>query len=286
MNLSRIALIVSVGSLAALASPCRAQSVITEWTFDNLATGSNQAPAPSVDTTGTATAVSLGMSSTGLNSTAGATGPDTSNIYTLQGTDASAGNTSSTNSTWRIVGTNGWNSAAAIGTQGAQFDVSTAGESNISLSFDISMSVQAEANLQVQYTTDGVTWNNAALSYGGLGASILTNSSVSTLVNGTYFHGSPSSVDAWFNGITANFSGISAVNNDPNFAVRIVNASTGASDVNLKTNTAINNTSGNWRLDDVTFTGTAIPEPSSWALLVGCAALAAAAVRRRPAVSA
>jgi hypothetical protein len=86
----------------------------------------------------------------------------------------------------------------------------------------------------------------------------------------------------WYDGITADLSGISAVNNDPNFAVQIVNASTGVDDIN-QAGTAYNNSSGNWRLDNVVISGTlvAVPEPTTLALagLGGLAALVA--VRRR-----
>jgi hypothetical protein len=42
----------------------------------------------------------------------------------------------------------------------------------------------------------------------------------------------------------------------------------------------INNTSGNWRFDDVTISGVAsVPEPSSWAL-AGIVAVAFAGLRR------
>jgi hypothetical protein len=276
----------AIGSIIVLASPLlRAQSTIAAWNFDNLANGlTTSSPAPS---TGLGTSSSVGMTSTGVLNypTPNATGPDTSNIDNVQGTDTD--NSSTNNNVWRIVGTNGWNSGTAIGTQGAQFNTSTAGETNISVSFDIEITVQGEANLQVEYTTNGTLWQNAALTFTGAGATILTNSSNSNIVNGSYFHGAPTVNDTWFNGITANLTGITAVNADPNFGIRIVNAATGAADVNLKTNGALNNTSGNWRLDDVTISGTAaIPEPSTWALVIGVLALGFAAIRRRTAVRA
>ena len=45
-----------------------------------------------------------------------------------------------------------------------------------------------------------------------------------------------------------------------------------------------NNSSGNWRFSDITFTGTAVPEPSTM-LLGGAAAIFIAGVRRRRAKS-
>jgi hypothetical protein len=57
------------------------------------------------------------------------------------------------------------------------------------------------------------------------------------------------------------------VNNNLKFGIRIVNASTGADDVNIG-GTAYNNNSGNWRYDNVLISGTieSVPEPSALAL--------------------
>jgi hypothetical protein len=266
------------GCVLAFASTQADAQVITQWTFDNLTAGTtNTSPAPS---TGSGTASSLGM--------ALVSGPDASNIYALAGTDTN--NTSSSNNTWRVVGTNGWNSTTAIGTQGARFDASTVGFSNIQLSFDISISSQGEANLEVLYSTNGGTnWANAStLSYTGTPVSpatgtILTNSSNANIVNGTYFHGEANNGnDVWYNGITVNLSGVAAANNDPNLEFEIVNASTGAADVGEKSNTALNNTSGNWRFDDVTVQS--VPEPSAWVLGV-VVAVAFVGLRRRGATT-
>jgi hypothetical protein len=190
------------------------------------------------------------------------------------GTDTNTGfvNTSASNQEWRIRGTNGWNSAAPIGTQGAQFLTSTAGYTGITVKFDIDISTQGEANVQLQYTTDGITWTNAPLTYGGgNGGTVLTNSSNPNIVTGSYLNttlASPSSNSNWYNEVTANLTSISGVNNDANFGIRIVNAATGASDVALKTSQGqINNTSGNWRFDDVTvLAAQSVPEPSTWTL--------------------
>jgi hypothetical protein len=248
--------LIAVGCLSFLAfTQANAQIVITEWKFDNLSAATNLTPAPS---TGSGTATSMGM--------ALFTGPDISDVTVAQGTDSD--NSGASNQAWRVRGSNGWNSGAAIGTQGAQFNADTTGFTGINLTFDVQITAQGEANLQVEYTTDGSTWQNAGLTYAGAGGSILTNSSNSNIVTGSYFHGNATVNDTWFNGITANLSGVSAANNDANFGIRIVNAATGSSDVNLKTNGALNNTSGNWRFDDVTISGAAaVPEPGTCALM-------------------
>ncbi len=157
---------------------------------------------------------------------------------------------------WRIRGTNGWNSGAAIGSQGAQFLTSTHGFSAISLQFDAYSTTAGEGKLQVEYTIDGSTWLNASnLSLGSASSSntaIATNSSSPNTVTGSYFVFT--GAQAWHNGLTVDLSGVSGVANDPNFGIRIVNAATGADCVNLA-GAAINNTSGNWRLDEVKILG-------------------------------
>ena len=262
MKTSRLLLCVTFGFLSFLAATrSPAQSTITEWTFDNLTAGSNTAPAPS---TGSGSAASMGMAA---YLSAGATPPaaDDSNIYNLQGTDLD--NSGAGNLTWRIVGNNGWNSAAAIGTQGAQFNVSTMGYAGITVSFDVDISKRGEADLQLEYTTNGSTWINAALTFSGTGGSILTNSSNANIVTGSYLNATFGN-DDWYNQVTANLTGVTSANNDANFGIRIVNAATGSANVD-QTGTALNNTSGNWRLDDVQVQGTSqsAPEPSTWAML-------------------
>jgi hypothetical protein len=199
-----------------------------------------------------------------------------------------AGNSGGGLQDWRVRGQpgtapgNGWNSAAPIGTQGAEFAASTVGYTGIELTFDLSTTKQAEGNLEVLYTTDGSTWLNATLSYaGGNTATVLNNTTSANTVTGSYL-AMRNSAGGWYDAITANLSGITAANNDPNFAVEIVNASTGADNVN-QAGTALNNSSGNWRYDNVDISGTVIaaPEPTTLALagLGGLAALVA--VRRR-----
>ena len=153
---------------------------------------------------------------------------------------------------------------------------------------------QGEANLQLQYTTNGTTWTNAAINIGanagqGLAALTNTNAADTNTVQGSYIsdnvltNGAKAGQD-WFQGLSATISDPSAAN-DASFAFRLVNASTGADDVSTQ-GTALNNTSGNWRFDNVEITGTAIaavPEPSSSAMfLLGLLGLIGfTAVRRK-----
>ncbi len=285
---TRALILILAGSV--LSGAARAAStVITGWNFQNTSatttatfvTGSTLAaglPVPSnvspdLGAVLTGTAYSLGMNNS--YTTSGVTGAiDGSNVF--DDTDLGTSDPSSPNYAWKIVGVggstpatkgNGWSSQAPIGTQGAEFLVNTSGYAGISLQFDWEATTQGEANLQVQYTLNGgTTWTNiAATSVGTVTsntagstpaptATILTNSSSSNTVTGSYIHGSATK-GAYFADIVVNFSAITGANNNPNFGVRLVNASTGA-DCVAQAGTALNNTSGNWRFDYVLVSGT------------------------------
>jgi uncharacterized protein (TIGR03437 family) len=163
---------------------------------------------------------------------------------------------------WRIRGqagtagaANGWSSTAPVGTQGAMFAASTAGYSSVTVSFDWYATTQGEAKLQLQYTTDGTTWQNVPITLNSLDTAlaVLTNSTSANTVMGSYIGITGNAGQNWYPGLTATISDPAAANN-PSFAVRMVNASTGA-DCIAAAGTALNNTSGNWRFDNVTITG-------------------------------
>jgi len=268
--------ICAVGACAAAQA-----TTITQWTFENDAVAVNNNPAPF---TGTGTASSIGMD---IYPTPNV-GVTTDDVVVGKGSDTGANGVADTTNTWRVRGqagangaANGWSSLAPIGTQGAQFAASTAGFSNITVSFDWYATTQGEANLQLEYTTNGTTWQNAALTLGGgasdAGLTALTNSSSANTVNGSYvsdnllLNASKAGQD-WFTDLTATITDPNAAN-DPNFAIRLVNASTGADDISTQ-GTALNNNSGNWRFDNVAISGTPVPLPASaWLMLSGLGAL-------------
>jgi hypothetical protein len=135
------------------------------------------------------------------------------------------------------------------------------------------------------YTTDGSTWHNVALTLGGsdAGLAVLNNTTSANTVMGSYVsdnllvNGAPAGQN-WFTGLTATISDPNAAN-DPNFAIEMVNASTGADNV-ATTGTALNNNSGNWRFDNILISGmAATPEPSTFAL-AGCGLAQFAGLRR------
>jgi uncharacterized protein (TIGR03437 family) len=247
-----------IGSIAALiaASLSVAQAgVITAWTFEDDAIAVNNSPAPSA---GSGTASSLGMATYATPNI----GVTTDDVLLGATGDTGANGNSNLTQIWRIraqAGTagaaNGWSSTAPIGTQGAMFAASTAGYTNITVSFDWYATTQGEANLQLQYTTDGTTWHNVPLSLSGsdAGLAVMNNTTSSNTVKGSYVSITGGAGQNWFTGLTATISDPNAANN-PKFAVQMVNASTGADDISAS-GAALNNSSGNWRFDNVVISG-------------------------------
>lgn len=280
--------ILSVSALfAAALSAAEAQSTITAWSFD--AGGTIPAPYNSpAATTGSGSATALGMNN---NYTfAGGEGPGS---ITWCDVLAAAGASTGANSyAWRVRGpsntsgggvgqSNGWNSQAPIATQGAEFSANTTGYNNISVSVDINATTQAERNLAILYTLDDTvanpTWLLGTITSAGSNGGTIHTGSDSSTVAGNFVELVPTGT-GWNNQITATFAGVSS---DPNFAVEIVNASTGADDVNGAGN-PLNNSSGNWRYDNVIISGTtAVPEPGTLAMGGFGGLMALMAFRRR-----
>ncbi len=276
------------GAAVLAAAGAHAQT-ITAWTFENDPIAINNNPAPS---TGSGTAGSIGMN---LYPTPNI-GVTTDDVLLGKSSDTGANGLANLTQTWRIRGqagangaANGWSSLAPIGTQGAVFSASTAGFSGsaINVSFDWYATTQGEANLELLYTDDGTTWNNVQINIGGnasLGLASLDNTTSANTVMGWYVsdnlltNGSKAGQD-WFQGLTAMISDPNALN-DPNFAIELVNASTGADDVSTQ-GTALNNNSGNWRFDNISIGAVPVPEPGTLALTsIGLGALFMAGRRK------
>ena len=256
-------------------------AVIAAWNFENLAIATNNAPAPS---TGSGAADSIGMN---IYPTPDV-GVTTDDILDGVSGDTGVNAESDTGQIWRVraqgVGTgtaNGWSSLAPIGTQGAQFNTSTAGLGGITVSFDWYATNQGEANLQLEYTTDGVTYKNVAINIGSnLDIAAFVNSKSVNTVAGAYVSITGGVGQNWYQGLTATITDPAAAN-DPNFGIEMVNASTGADDISAK-GTALNNNSGNWRFDNIVISGSALPEPTSLAI-IGVGAFGLLARRRKTA---
>jgi len=240
-------------------SGAQAQSTLTSWTFDNLSTGNNASPQPS---TGFGNASALGMGNS-FNNTNSISNPD---VQSLPGssTDPSGPNS------WRVRGSgaapnggNGWSASAPIGTQGAQFSASTAGYYKIKVSFDVNVTTNGEAKLQVQYTTEGTIWHNATITSVGTLGVIASNSATNNTVRGSYVILTNNGATGWNNQITVDLTGISGVDNNSGFAIRIVNAATGADCVDAS-GAVINNASGNWTFDNVKIQGVSFDTVTEW----------------------
>lgn len=290
------ALPIALGCAAAMAaSQAKAQTSIADWDFD--AGGTIAAPynTPAA-TSGTGSATQLGM--TNPYTFANGEGPGSvANGDVLASAGASTGSGSFG---WRVRGNgnaansgpgvaNGWNSQAPIATQGAEFSVSTTGYNSISVSFDLNATGQAERNLAVLYTLDDTVgspvWLNATLTSPGSLGSLQNNTTSANTIMGNYVQ-LVGTGTGWNNQITATFGAGAA--NDANFAMEIVNASTGADDVNTSGG-ALNNSSGNWRFDNVNVMGlSATPEPGVLAIMgfgFGFAGLFLVRARRQSAKS-
>jgi MYXO-CTERM domain-containing protein len=224
---------------------------ITQWNF-NGTTGMNNAPAPSV---GAGSATPVGM-------TGGANNAD----IVAAGGSVPSSDPGLPNNSWRVRGStsNGWSGATQL-LSGAQFNVSTAGTSDIVVGFDLHATDGSPRHGQFQYTVDGTNFT----SFGAL-----------LDFNATFDGWAPFSFD---------LSAVPGVSNNPQFGFKLVSAFSPVEFTNANgvqpANTAFqrasataqvyNGTAGNWRFDMVTVSS--VPEPSSLAL----GALGIAALRRR-----
>jgi hypothetical protein len=242
-------------------------AIIAQWDFAQVTGGTANSPAPNI---GSGTATALGMTNTykGPSPTCSGAACEYTGSSNKDDITSTTGGTdpSLAAEAWRVRGTTkltggtsgpGWNTQAPEDTQGVQFSVSTLGRSDIVVQFDWYTTAEIVRDLQVQYTTDGSTWENVGPIY-------------IAPAGGGYYPG-----------ITVNFAalGIIAVNNNPHFAVRMVSVYDRSANAPVPyTYTAstlsatgapvqYNDASGNWRFDEVnvlgiTSGGTPIPLPT------------------------
>ncbi|MGD0767903.1 MAG: PEP-CTERM sorting domain-containing protein [Tepidisphaeraceae bacterium] len=271
--------VLAAAALGAFCVRSASATVITQWSFSATVAAPDNSPSPS---TGVGTATTLGMTN---SYNTGNTASD--DVLSTPGTAIP----SFSEYTWRIrgaqspAGDNGWatyqgGAGAPEYSQGLELDSSTAGYQNIQFAFDWYSTTQGIRDLQFQYNTNvsnASGWTN----FGG------------TSPTGTYIATSNDFYNAAIppGTITVDLSSISGANNDPNFGIRLVSAfdSTGnvvddyaAAKLSGGKTVIYNNNSGNWRFDNLTFSGTVVPEPAS-ASLLGLAGLGLLARRRKSA---
>ena len=198
--------------------------IIAQWNF-------NSVPPDGRPTTGT-TATSVGSGTASL--IGGVTGG-----FSSGGTNDPA--SSSDDSGWQTSNY----AAAGTGdkTGGVQFNVSTVGYSNIVVRWDQRVTSTASKYYRLQYSTNGNTFLDH-------GAPVMMQAAPST--------------QSYYEAQTNNLSGVAAVNNNPNFAFRIVSEfeqsaiGSGANDYVTVSNSTYS-PSANVRFDYVTIFGTLIP---------------------------
>ena len=247
--------------------------VVTDWTFQNQPVGLDNFPTPAI---GAGTAQALGMTNPYqltkpgppvTNFTLGSTNMDD---LTLTGGSSTFGALAAADASWRVRGGdgtaalgqntgngtgNGWSLSAPERTQGAEFDVSTAGFSNIVFQYDWFSTNQGVKNQVAQYTINGgATWTDVVTS---ISVPAITPFMVATQ-------------NGFNNNVTINFAtlNIHTVDNNAQFGIRLVSVHDPALGVYGSADGAqagvYNNNSGNWRFDNVIVSGAAIvPEPAS-----------------------
>ncbi|MCC5843815.1 MAG: PEP-CTERM sorting domain-containing protein [Verrucomicrobia bacterium] len=256
MNMKKMMMIAAFGLAGAVAQA----TIVTQWDFSNGAFYNTNTNTP-VTSTGSGSANIIGLNSPNADFT----GTDGTNTWRLRGAGDVSGN--------------GWDQNAPNKTQGAEFFTSTTGLSDVVVSFDWWTTNNAIKHGQFQYTDNGTDWNDFGDIFVAGNATDFTNGAET------------------FATVTRDLSSVVSINNNANFGFRIVaayspvaftdNAQTwGANEAYMVARfatdgdtRAFDGASGNWRFSDVTVT--AIPEPSTIALVLLTGLAALCGVRRR-----
>ncbi len=139
---------------------------------------------------------------------------------------------------------------AGSGTAGAQFTVSTAGYNDVSVSWTNRMSNTAANRIRLQYTLNGTDWINFEAS--DENATNTRDGVNKGFDNGTYIADTGT---VWYHR-SANLTGIAEINNNPQFAVRLVTEFADGTDQYGAANPASSySPNGTVRIDNVIFTG-------------------------------
>ena len=243
----------TVFALAAIAvcGSVASAAVVTQWNFNSVINDASTATGTTLPFVGSGTASLVG----------GVTSPSFNAGGTTGIAPASSSDPASTdNSGWQTTNY----PAQGVGnkTAGVQFAVNTTNYEDIIVTFDVRHSNTSSSVLRLQYTIDGTSFIDAD-------QYVITPTATSG--------------DSWYNR-TANLSAITGVDNNANFAIRIVTefAPSTSGYLATRSNTPTATTyagSGTLRWDMVTINGTLIPTPGSVAL-TGLAGLLVARRRR------
>ena len=212
----------------------------------------NSVPADTSTATGT-TAANIGTGVISLLN--GVTNPSFNSGVGSSDTSLAANNSGFQTTTYAAQG-------AGNNTRGVQYNVSTVGFEDILVKYDLRHSNTSSRYEQFQYTIDGANFIDFALFDGNVG-------------------------DAWFNNRSVDLSSVDGVNNNANFAFRVVATFAPGISTYLPSNASSSyggTTSGTWRFDNVIVSGTtvaAVPEPETYALLVAGLGFVGFSARRK-----
>ncbi|MBC8143077.1 MAG: PEP-CTERM sorting domain-containing protein [Armatimonadetes bacterium] len=268
----RVSQFFTAGAVSILVASSASAQIITQWNFNSGADASaaTGTTAPSIDlVTGTP---SLGLvggtTNPSFNSGVGSSDPEATDDSGWQIT------------TWAAQGVENLQ-------RGIQINVNTTGFENITFSFDQRHSNSVSRYFGVQYTTDGTNYITLPGSLLTPGTVVSSGTADTATVVGNLFSGDGG--DVFFNGRGGNLAGISGVNNNPNFAIRILSSfdpTTGNSYTVSDNDPAISAyaTTGTARFDMITVNGTAavvVPEANTLGLLALALPIIGGVIARR-----
>lgn len=254
--------LVLVACMAIHSSDARGD-VVTQWNFNSTNDDANSGTGTTSPSVGAGVVALLG------NTTADFAG---GTLNPSQSSDPAAG---ANNSAWNVRTFSSPNQFS----DGIQANVSTAGFSDIVISWDQRTSNSSSKYVAFFYSTDGSNWVQATgdlFTAGTISGSL--NPAGDSVLGNLFVNGSG---DRFHNQRSVNLSSIAGANDNSNFAFRIVSAFDPNTSAFTGTNAAFA-TTGTWRFDMLTVSGiTAIPEPSSIATLGVLSAIGMMRARRR-----